>query len=118
MINGLQRRGTAPTWCDRRRGHDLASHGTRFDCGMQADDETPAAVPWFSPGYTKSLQGKMSAAKPREHVWTLVKDVRRLDASLMFQGESYGWEAQLPTGVQMKVAFGRGPATPNAANCP
>jgi len=28
---------------------------------------------------------------PRERVWTLVKAGRRMDASLLFHGESYGW---------------------------
>jgi hypothetical protein len=47
---------------------------------------------WYKPNGPKSAP---RLPKPGERVWSLVKDGRRLDCELRFQGESYGWECQV-----------------------
>src|SRR3954470_15566559 len=66
-----------------------------------ADRAKPLEVPWYSPGYVASMQGTGCAPKPPEHVWTLVKAGRRLDATFQFGGETYGWELQFFDGGEL-----------------
>jgi hypothetical protein len=58
------------------------------------DDQKPNDPPWYSPDYSNALHGKGCTPRPREHIWTLVKAGRRIDAELLSQGEA-GWEIQL-----------------------
>jgi hypothetical protein len=76
---------------------DLSCHASSYDRGM-ADDEKPDDVPWYSAGYAASMQSKGCTPRPREHVWTLVKGARCLDASLLFGGETFGWELRVIDG--------------------
>lgn len=70
-----------------------------------ADDDEKPQLPWYSPGHAASLQGKGCAPKPREHVWTLVKGARRLDASFLFGRETFGWELQVLDGGDLMVGW-------------
>ena len=57
---------------------------------MAYDDE----IPWYAPGHAASQQGAVSTRRTRERLWTLTKRGQRIDAELVFHGESYGWECQ------------------------
>jgi hypothetical protein len=64
-----------------------------------ADDKKP----WFAPGYAATHPAPIYTPHLRESVWTLTKHGKRVDAELLFQGESYGWECQfLHDGVMAK----------------
>jgi hypothetical protein len=65
-----------------------------------ADDEKP----WFAPGYAATHAAPVYTPHLRESVWTLTKHGKRVDAELLFHGESYGWECQfLHDGVMAKA---------------
>jgi len=94
-------RGSAQVGGSPSRGIDVACHD-RHNNGSTNDDEaldeTSDEAPWYAPGCAATLQGKGCAPRPREHVWMLTKAGRRMQASPLFQGESYGWETQLLEG--------------------
>jgi hypothetical protein len=46
--------------------------------------------------------------RPREYLWTLVKARKRIDAELLFHGESHGW-AQRFTAATRAVGHGIAP---------
>jgi hypothetical protein len=59
-------------------------------------------LPWYAPGRVPTEQ--VYIPHLREHVWTLAKRGKRIDAELLFHGESYGWECQcLHDGVMAKA---------------
>jgi hypothetical protein len=65
-----------------------------------ADDKKP----WFAPGYAATHPAPIYTPHLRESVWTLTKHGKRVDAELLFHGESYGWECQfLHDGVMAKA---------------
>jgi hypothetical protein len=65
-----------------------------------ADDEKP----WLVPGYAATHPAPIYTPHLRESVWTLTKHGKRVDAELLFHGESYGWECQfLHDGVMAKA---------------
>jgi hypothetical protein len=67
-----------------------------------SDAEGP---PWFAPDHVVRLNRSGSVDRPRKALWTLVKAGKRVDAELMFHGESYGWEARFLHDGQL--AYGR-----------
>jgi hypothetical protein len=54
----------------------------------------PDEKPWFAPGHADSVEPAPYAPHLRERVWTLTKRGKRIDAELLFHGESYGSECQ------------------------
>ena len=58
---------------------------------------------WYKPHHGQIPPSRLP--KPGEPIWTLLKNGRRVDCELRFQGESYGWEVQfLHDGV---MAYGQ-----------
>jgi hypothetical protein len=43
---------------------------------------------------------------PREHIWSLRKNVHQIDCELRFHGESYGWEVQFLERGELMVSRG------------
>ena len=48
--------------------------------------------PWYASDYVASPT--VCKPSPREPLWTLIKAGKRVDATLLFHVESYGWECQ------------------------